>query len=121
MQRAKVLVLAQDPMVAALLGMLLELEGCEPVFAEPGERPEAAIGRLRPPLIILLDGEMEVAQSDLFFARAAKSHATVVLFGRGADPDVAEAARRRGILWFAMPTDRPTLVRVLEAALAVTS
>ena len=30
-----------------------------------------------------LGGGLEVAQSDLFFARAAKSHATVVLFGRG--------------------------------------
>jgi len=102
--------------------MLLELESCEPVFAEPGERPEDAIGRLRPPLVILLDGEAEVAQSDLFYARATKSHATVVLFGRaGAHPDVAAAAQERGILWFSMPTDRPTLARVLEAALAVTS
>jgi DNA-binding NtrC family response regulator len=121
-QRANVLVLARDPVVAALLGMLLELESCEPVFARPGERPEDAISRLRPPLVILLDADMEVARSDLFFARATKGHATVVLFGRGgANPDVAAAPGARGILWLAMPTDRATLARVLEAALAVTS
>jgi hypothetical protein len=121
-QRAKVLVLARDPVVAALVGMLLELESFEPVFAARGERPEDAIGRIRPPLVILLDGEMDVAQSDLFFARAARSQATVVLFGRaGADPDIGDVARKRGILWFAMPTDRATLARVLEAAIAVRS
>src|SRR5438067_3156493 len=79
-QPTTVLVLARESVLAALIGMLLELEDYKPVFAEPGERPEDAIRRLRPPLIVMLDSELDAANSDLFYARAAAAGARVVLF-----------------------------------------
>ena len=96
--------------------MLLELEDYEPVFAAPDERPEDAIRRLRPPLIVVLDGQLPEARSDLFFARCAQSGARVCLFGEPVVADeVRAAARARRLGFFAMPVDR----RELGAALAL--
>jgi DNA-binding NtrC family response regulator len=115
----KVLILARDSVIAALIGMLLEMEDFEPVFAEPEERPEDALNRLRPPLVIVIDGELEVARSDLFFARAAAAHARVVLFSEPlAADEVRAAARARRCAYFAMPVDRATLGQVLASATA---
>lgn len=87
------------------------------MFAAPDERPEDAIRRLRPPLIVTLDGGLEAAHSDLFFARAAAAGARVVLFSEPVAADaVRAAARRRQLPYFAMPVDRATLTRVLDHA-----
>jgi DNA-binding NtrC family response regulator len=116
-QRAKVLVLADDPLIAALLGMLLELAGFEPAFAAAGEEAEHALDRHRSTPVILVDGGMSVARSDLFFARAARSRTRVILFGRGDGAGEArDVARARGIPWLAMPTDGASLARLLDAA-----
>lgn len=115
--RGKVLVIARDTVIAALIGMLLELESYEPVFAEPDERPEDAIRRLRPPLVVVLDGELDAARSDLFHARAAATGARVVLFGEPiAADEVRAAARARRLPFFTMPVDRDTLAQALERA-----
>ena len=122
MAKPKVLVLARESLIAALLGMLLELENLEPVFPQPGERAEDALARLRPPLVVVLDGDLEVARSDLFFARAARAQASVVLFSVPGSPFDAEThARERGIRWFGIPSDRATLARALEQAIGVQS
>jgi hypothetical protein len=95
--------------------MLLELEHYEPVFAEPGERPEDAIRRLRPPLIVMLDGELDAASSDLFYARASAAGARVVLFSEPvAADDVLAIARARSLPFVALPCDRAMLRSVLD-------
>lgn len=100
--------------------MLLELDTYEAAFAQPGESPEEAVQRVRPVLIILLDGSLDAAASDVFHARA--KGAAVVLFGtRDVLPNVRDLAAERGLLWFSMPTDRATLVRVLREAVAAAS
>ncbi len=112
----RVLVLAREAVLAALVGLLLELEDYEPVFAEPDERPAEAIRRLRPPLIVVLDGQLPEAQSDLFFARCAQDGASVCLFSEPvAAEDVRAVARARRLAFFAMPVDR----RDLGAAMAI--
>jgi riboflavin biosynthesis pyrimidine reductase len=113
-----VLIVAGDPMVAALLGMLLDPDRHEPVFPQNGERPEDAVGRLRPPIAILLDGELESAGSDLFVARADRARATLVLFTPPAGSDAARAlAAARGIPCFTLPVERAALTRILDDAL----
>jgi len=120
--KPKVLVLACESLIAALLGMLLELENFDPVFAQPGERPEDALARLRPPLVVVVDGDLEVARSDLFFARATRAQASVVLFSvPGSTFDAETHARERGVRWFAVHSDRAALVRALEQAIGVQS
>ena len=110
----RVLVLAREAVIAALVGMLLELEDYEPVFAAPDERPEDAIRRLRPPLIVVLDGQLPEAGSDLFYMRCAQGGARVCLFGEPLVVDaVRAAARARGLAFFAMPVDRRELATAL--------
>ena len=118
-QKSIVLVLARDAVLAALIGLLLELEDYEPVFARPDERPEDAINRLRPPLVVLLDGTLDTARSDLFHARAAVAGARVVLFSEPlAGDEVRALARQRDIAYLSMPVDRSTLGGVLRRAAA---
>ena len=117
---SKVLVLAREPLAAALVGLLVELDTYEPAFAQPGESPEEAVQRVRPVLIVLLDGSLEAADSDVFYARARGP--AIVLFGtRGNLPHVREVAAKRGLPWFSMPTDRATLVRVMRDAFSAAS
>ena len=115
--KQQVLVLARESVIAALIGLLLELEQYEPVFAEPDERYEDAIRRVRAPLVVILDGESAEARSDIFHARAAQHGARVVLFSEpvGAE-EVRAAARSRHLPFFAMPVDRATLGAVLRKA-----
>ena len=102
-------------MAAALLGMLLELEGYEPAFANEGESPDAALARVRPLLVVLVDQALGVAGSDLFLARAARRQVGVVVFGTdGAQGGPPQWARERRVPWFAMPVDGPTLRRAIE-------
>jgi DNA-binding NtrC family response regulator len=118
-RKTKVLILARETVIAALIGMLLEMEDFEPVYAEPEERPEEALNRLRPPLVIVIDGQLDAARSDLFHARAAAAHARVVLFSEPvAAEEVRAVARARRLPYFAMPVDRDTLGRVLASAAA---
>ena len=113
--RPTVLVLARETVIAALLGLLLELDGYQPAFPQPDERPEDALARLRPPLVILLDGELEAVRSDLFFVRAAKARARVVLFSPPhAFPEVRRIAGERGLRAFELPVDRATLRHALR-------
>ena len=115
--KTRVLILARESVIAALIGMLLELEAYEPVFAEPDERYDDAIRRVRAPLVVILDGESEEARSDLFYARAAQGGARVVLFSEPVAAEAVQAvARERRLPFFAMPVDRETLGTVLREA-----
>jgi hypothetical protein len=117
--KARVLILARETVIAALLGMLLELDDYEPVFLAPDERPHDAISRVRPPLVIVLDGELDAASSDLFYARAAASRARVVLFSQPfAAGDVRAVAGERHLPFFELPVDRVALGRAMDVAYA---
>lgn len=117
-----VLVLSGDPVAAALLGMLIELAGLAPVFARADERPEEAIARVRPHTVVLVDGALEAARSDLFFAAAARARVAMAVFvaPRAGEPlaPVAPVAVARGIPRCDFPTSVAALERMLEAARA---
>jgi hypothetical protein len=114
-----VLVLSSQPLVAALLGMLLDLLGYRPVFAADGERPEDALQRQHPLFAVLIDGETEAAVSDAFFARAAQGRLGLAFFGvRGRTPALARLARDRGVPWFEVPLELQELSRAVEMAAA---
>lgn len=112
------LIVAGDPMVAALLGMLLDPGRHEPVYPQNGERLEEAVGRLRPPIAVVLDGGLESARSDLFLVRADRARAALVLFTPPTGGDGVRAlAEERGVPCFALPVDRAGLTRILDEAL----
>ncbi len=115
--KTQVLILARESVIAALIGLLLELDEYDPVFAEPDERYDDAIRRVRAPFVVILDGESQEARSDLFHARTAQTGARVVLFSEPvAATEVRLAARERRLPFFAMPVDRATLGSVLREA-----
>jgi hypothetical protein len=114
---SKILVLAREPLVAALVGILLELEKYEPAFARPDEAPEQALRRTRPVLVLLLDGAFDEANSDVFHARL-KGVPLVLFAAPSAEAEVRAIANTRGIPWFTMPVDRQTLARVVREAVA---
>jgi hypothetical protein len=118
---ARVLILTTQPLVAALIGILLELEHFEPAFAEPDERPEDALTRVRPLMAVVLDGELDAARSDLFFARAARRGVRIVLFcPPGSEQKVRTMAEARSVPWFSLPMDRATVARLLGDGTPVT-
>src|SRR6185503_14626024 len=114
---SSVLILSDQPMIAALLGMLVELVGYRPVFAADDERPEDAMRRVRPTLVVLVDGTLDVIRSDLFFARAAQHRCALAIFGpEDRRQELAATAEARGITWFTLPLEGPELRRHIEAA-----
>ena len=114
-----VLVLSMQPLVAALLGMLLDLLGYRPVFAGEGERLEDVLLRHPSLFVALLDGDTEEAVSDAFFARAAQAKLGLAVFGvQGRAPRLARGARDRGVPWFEVPIGLQDLSRAVELAAA---
>ena len=112
-----VLVLSDDPMSAALLGLLLELASYRPVFSADGERPEDAIARVRPLFVVLVDGALDAVRSDIFFARAAQQQVGIAVFtapGRAAEVRV----RERGIVVFELPLESTSVDQVIRMAAA---
>lgn len=115
--KARVLILARDTVIAALLGLLVEMDGFDPVYPAPDETAEQALGRLRAPLVVCADCDIPDVESDLFFARILRSSARLVLFGApGSEEKLRAMAEHRAVQYFTLPTDRQTLARVLDEA-----
>ena len=113
----RVLILSPHVMTAALVGWYVELAKLEPAFAAPGERPEDALARIKPVLVILIDAEFEDAMSDLFAARAKKRDIGLALFSGSTDDGAARAwSRRHDMPFFKLPVDLESFGRVLDQA-----
>ena len=112
------MVLSEQPVVAALVGILVEQSGRPAVFAEADEQPAAAVRRLRPVAVIVIDAEIPAAASDLLFALASRAKVGVVVFGsEGQARRVAEIAARRAIPWVILPDDADRLTGAIDAAI----
>lgn len=108
-------------MALALLGLLVELANYTPIFAQKDERPEEALARIRPVLVVLIDDTLEAARSDVFFARAAQQRAPIAVFpGRGSRRELMRRIGERGIPYFELPSDAADLARVIRTAAAGT-
>jgi len=116
----RVLVLADGPVVAALIGMLVETTGRTPVFANPDEVASDALERTRPTAAVIIDASLSAAESDLFFAAATKWGIGVAVFGpESAARRIAEIAGGRRIPWFTMPPSAEQLANALDMAIGV--
>jgi len=105
-------------MAAALLGMMLELEGYEPAFARDGESADAALTRVRPLRVVLVDEGLDAAHSDIFLARAARGQVGVVVFGGQTAAGPPPWAQARRVPWFRMPVEGAELRRAIEESTA---
>lgn len=114
--RGKVLIFTPQAMTGALLGMLVELSQLEPVFADATDRPEEALARHLPLLVIIADGEIDAFRSDLFLARAQHRGIGVVIFGISHKDATAAWAKQRGLPYLELPTDAEAFGRILDQA-----
>jgi hypothetical protein len=97
-------------MAAALVASLVELVRLQPAFAASGESADQALARVRPMLAILVDALSDVAESDLFLARARSRSVAVALFCGLADkPRHTEWALQRDVPVFGLPADSASL------------
>src|SRR3954463_15350354 len=99
-----ILILSDEPVIAALVGLLIELEGREPAFPRAQESPADALDRLRPVAVALVDSAFASARSDVFFAMAAQKRVSIIVFGPEARAhDIGEIAAQRCIPWLVLP------------------
>jgi hypothetical protein len=112
-----VLIVATDPMLAALVGGLVEALRLGAVFPRPGENPEAALARVRPLAVILMEGSSDGARSELLIVRARRRGARVMLFGTAVSIEpIREWAKQLDVATFTLPDELEDLRQALEEA-----
>ena len=100
----RTLIATDAPLVAALIGLLVETSGGQPIYPAQDEPLGEALTRLRPVSLVLVDVAISEAQSDLFFALAERHGVRVVVFGSSKQiREIASVASQRGIAWFSLP------------------
>jgi DNA-binding NtrC family response regulator len=108
-----VLILAREEVVAALLGMLVELRGLQPRFLGRAEPIEDAIRREKPRAVVI-DCDHPDCRDELM-ETIKEAGALPVLFSPfRMKPEVKSAAERHGIRSFTLPTDLGTFGKVLD-------
>ena len=97
------MVLANEEVISALLGAMVELDGYSPLFPAADEQPLTAICRHRPDLV-LLDCEHELAW-DAHAMRCILPTATRILLfsAMRSQREVEQIAARYGISAFVLP------------------
>jgi DNA-binding response OmpR family regulator len=114
-----VLIISPDPLLAALVGLLVELEGHRLAFAGSDESAVAALRRTSPRLV-LVDADHPDSFSEGFLTDARRHGARVVIFSPATRRELREQARERGLAWLALPSDNHTFARTLAEALVGT-
>ena len=102
----KVLIVAPDPVLAALVGSVVELSRLRAAFPRADERPDEALARVKPLIAILVDAVADEAESDIFLARARKKGVHLLLFGNATMADARRAwAEARQVPVYALPDE----------------
>ena len=108
-----VLILARDEVVAALLGLLVELKGHRPRFPDMDESPVDALARDRFNAVVLDCDHPECGERLLAEIRNADAQAILFSPVRLSD-EVRQVAARHGARSFTLPTDPETFGRILQ-------
>lgn len=110
----KVLIVAPDPVLAALVGSVVELSRMRAAFPRYNERPDEALARVKPLVAILVDAVADEAESDIFLARARRKGVHLLLFGSAASADARRPwAEARQVRVYALPDDVAALTEML--------
>ena len=114
MALGSVLILAREEVVAALLGMLVEIKGLQPRFLGSAEPAEDAILRDRPRAVIVDCDHPDC--SDALMETIRMAGALPILFSPSRmQPEVRSVADRHGLRSFTLPTDVDTFGKIIEA------
>lgn len=108
----KVLILAREEVVAALLGLMVELKGLEPIYLGRAQIAEDTIRRERPVVVVVDCDHQDCTESLL--AAVRDSGAKPILFSPFRfETDVRRVAARHGVESFTLPTDPENFGRML--------
>lgn len=109
----KVIILAREEVVAALLGLMVELKGFQPKFLGRAEPVEDAILREKPEAVIIDCDHPDYGE--VLLETMKKAGAVPIVFSPiRMSSEVKSVAARHGIRSFTLPTDTDTFGRVLE-------
>jgi DNA-binding response OmpR family regulator len=107
-----VLILAREEVVAALLGLMVELSGFQPRFAEIGESAEDAIGDKSLHAVLVDCDHPEFSETLVETIRS--SGARPVLFSPfRMHAEVSRVAARHGTKSFTLPTEPDVFANIL--------
>ena len=107
------LILARDDVVAALLGLMVELQGFNPRFPAKGESPTDSLAHDRFMAVLIDCDHPDCSEELLALVRTATAQA--VLFSPfRLSSEVVEFATRHGARAFTLPTDPETFAKMLE-------
>ncbi len=111
---SNVLILVREDLVAALLGLMVELRGSQPRFLARYESVEGAIGRESFDAVVIDCDHPEC--NEQLLAAIRNTGAVPILFSPfRTQSEVLEVAARHGTRSFTLPTDPDTFGKMLEA------
>ena len=118
MPKQTILILANEEVISALLGAMVELEGHLPAFPAHDERPMAALARCRPSLL-LLDCEHDLAWDEDAMRRIADGGTRTLLFSAmRSQREIEMIANRYGLPAFVLPVAFRDFTDRVESLLA---
>lgn len=108
-----VLILAREEVVAALLGLMVELHGFQPKFIDRSESVDDAIRQERPGAVLIDCDHPECTEALIKSIRELDS--TPILFSPfRMQHEVREVAARHRVRSFTLPTDPGTFGKMLD-------
>jgi DNA-binding response OmpR family regulator len=108
-----VLILAREEVVAALLGLMVELRGWQPRFVDRSENVDEAISRERPGAVIIDCDHPSCTGALIEMVRRAGA-IPVIYSPFRMQTEVRATASRYGVRSFTLPTDPDTFGKMLE-------
>lgn len=108
-----VLILAREEVVAALLGLMVELHGLQPKFVDRSESVDDAIRQARPGAVLIDCDHPDCTETLIEAIR--RLDATPILFSPfRMQHEVRAGAARHGVRSFTLPTDPGTFGKMLN-------
>ena len=108
-----VLILAREEVVAALLGLMVEVSGFQPRFAGGDETAAAAI-HSKQPHAVLVDCDHPELNDDLMGAIKTSGARPVLFSPRRMEAEVTNLATQHGANAFTLPIAPEMFVRILK-------
>jgi two-component system response regulator GlrR len=117
--RARILLVDDDPSLLKVLSIRLERQGYEVKSAENGKRALASLPGFRPHLVIT-DMRMDGMDGIALFTAIHEREPTlpvIVLTAHGTIPDAVDATQRGVFAYLTKPFERDQLIEIIERAL----
>jgi DNA-binding response OmpR family regulator len=109
----KVVILAREELIAALLGLMVEVCGHQPKFASPQQSAEEAAGE-EPTAAVLIDCDHPELSEDLIRTIRGRDSVPVIFSPFRRKEEVARLAERLGTRSFTVPIDCGSLSEILR-------